>query len=138
MCSLATIFLRIARSIDKRVWWWETPLRQLSDTLNIPFRYTRSIRTLNHVTQRAHVRSRGDRRNARLCHRHSVIQNIENRDASVHTLLDMDSSEVGALVHNFRMGERVLNGVRALPKLNVTTNIQPVTRQVCVCVCVVS
>ena len=33
LSSLATCFLRLAKSIDRRVWWWETPLRQLEPSL---------------------------------------------------------------------------------------------------------
>jgi activating signal cointegrator complex subunit 3 len=36
LCSLATCFLRLAKSIDRRCWWWETPVRQIASDLKLP------------------------------------------------------------------------------------------------------
>ncbi len=96
-CSLATIFLRIARSIDRRMWWWETPMRQLADTLKLP---------------------------------DSVIRNLERHDPTLEVLLDMSAREVGSLVHHERLGDKVLNGARSLPRLKIEPKLQPVTRQI--------
>ena len=97
MCSLATIFSRIARSIDRRVWWWETPLRQLAEVLKFP---------------------------------DAVLKNLEQRHASMDAILDMEAREVGSLIHHERMGHKVLDGARSLPRLALEIDIQPVTRQI--------
>ena len=60
----------------------------------------------------------------------SVIRNLEDRHATVDALLDMEAREVGQLVHHERMGEKVLEGARTLPRLQIETEIQPVTRQI--------
>jgi len=102
LCSLATTFLRLARAIDRRLWWWESPLRQLAAATN----------------------------SANYRFPDNVLANLEKHDVSVEQLLEMDHREVGGLVHHERMGRQVKEAARTLPVLGVAVDVQPVTRQI--------
>lgn len=97
LCRLSTTFLRLARCIDRRVWWWESPLRQVADALHFP---------------------------------EHVIRNLESKKASIEHLSDMTGHEIGSLIHHERLGGKVLSAVRSLPRLLVSVEAQPVTRQI--------
>jgi activating signal cointegrator complex subunit 3 len=104
LCSLATTFLRLARSIDRRVWWWESPLRQLATASNsAAFRFP-----------------------------DSVIAGLEKHDVTLDQLLhDMDRHEAGQLVnHTAAMGAKLQDAARSLPRLEASVEVQPVTRQI--------
>mmetsp|Transcript_23731 Transcript_23731/g.27856 ORF Transcript_23731/g.27856 Transcript_23731/m.27856 type:complete len:1455 (+) Transcript_23731:55-4419(+) len=97
LCTLSTTFLRLARCLDRRAWWYESPLRQVAETLHFP---------------------------------DTVLFNLERRKASLDQLLDMNAQEIGSLIHHERLGGKVLAAVRSLPRLVVSVQAQPVTRQI--------
>ncbi|KAJ1427305.1 Sec63 Brl domain-containing protein, partial [Ochromonadaceae sp. CCMP2298] len=57
-----------------------------------------------------------------------VVQRIEDTRATPDILRDMGAREIGQLVHNQKMGGKVLELVNHLPYLSVETFIQPITR----------
>ena len=45
-------------------------------------------------------------------------------------LYDLSASEIGALVHSHRMGDKILDYVRQFPGLDIQVNLLPITRSI--------
>ena len=90
--SMATLFLSLSKSIDRRMRPDQTPLRQFDE---LPY---------------------------------DVIRRLEEVDANVNRLIDMNSKEIGQLCHNQKLGAKVLSLVETLPHLEIEATIQPITR----------
>jgi activating signal cointegrator complex subunit 3 len=60
----------------------------------------------------------------------SVLQNLETKRPSMATLRDMTSKEVGDLVRNVRLGAVVESLVKHFPSVEVTAEVQPITRSI--------
>ncbi len=101
--SLAYTLLRIAKSIDRRVWWFQSPLRQFTSELP-----PHVLRILDEIES-------GEKTGSNL---------------GVSALLDMEKREIGELVHCNRMGDKVLALARYLPNLSITAILQPITRSI--------
>ena len=99
----ATELLRIAKSIDKKVWWFQSPLRQFSG--EIP----------NNVCKA--LESKGGMRGGG-----------SGAMEATTSLLDMTPQEAGQFCHWYRGGEKIQRFVRYLPRLEVDVNVQPMTR----------
>jgi len=97
--------LRIAKSCDKRIWWFQTPLRQFDKEI-APNIY----RALESRINDAKTES--------------------NAFEYAISLLDMHSSEVGQLCHSSKDGKKVQKHVSYLPHIEVSCNVQPVTRAI--------
>jgi activating signal cointegrator complex subunit 3 len=97
--------LRIAKSADKRIWWFQTPLRQFDKELG-PNIY----RALESRINGAKIEA--------------------NAFEYAISLLDMHSSEVAQLCHSSKDGKRVQMFVRYLPNITISCNVQPVTRSI--------
>ncbi len=101
--SLAYTMLRIAKSIDRRMWWFQSPLRQFTSELP------------SHVLRILDEFESGEKTSCNL---------------SANALLDMGKREIGELVHCSRMGDKILNLACFLPSLSITTTFQPITRSI--------
>eukprot|EP01138_Halocafeteria_seosinensis_P005687 gb/GECG01005814.1/.p1 GENE.gb/GECG01005814.1/~~gb/GECG01005814.1/.p1 ORF type:complete len:2316 (+),score=249.07 gb/GECG01005814.1/:1-6948(+) len=93
-CTLASQLLSLCKSVDKRCWWMDSPLRQF-ELLNPDILYK--------------LESRGTA-------------------ATLDSLRDMQSSEIGAMLRHPAAGPKVSKLVRQVPKLDVDVKVQPVTR----------
>jgi activating signal cointegrator complex subunit 3 len=96
--------LRIAKSIDRRIWWFQTPLRHFDQEL------------------KPHI----------LFSLEKTINNSGSYDAfaSVLSLLEMQPREVGQLCGAFKEGAKIQGFIRMLPKLEVTCKVLPITSDV--------
>lgn len=101
MAAPALMLLRIAKSVDKRIWWFQTPLRQFDGEL--PQNVIRALEYNANATNRKPF------------------------DAAL-SLLDMTPNEVGALCRNSRGGHKIQRLVGHLPQVEVECKVQPVTR----------
>jgi activating signal cointegrator complex subunit 3 len=99
--------VRIAKSIDKRLWWFESPLRQFE----------------SEIPEKVHIALENWMESSWRC------SNIDSRafDA-ILALLDMQADEVGQLCHWFKGGEKVKDLVRLLPRIDINCVVQPITR----------
>jgi activating signal cointegrator complex subunit 3 len=99
----AVKLLRIAKSVDRRIWWFQTPLRQFEGELK------------NQVYAALESKQRG-----------------EGYDTFDYTLslLDMQRGEVGQLCHWQQGGDKIQKLIRMLPYVEVTCAVQPVTSSV--------
>jgi activating signal cointegrator complex subunit 3 len=110
--ALALKLLRIAKSIDNKIWWFQTPLRHFAFDLGAEV--ITSIESLSHVSK--------------------------GYDSALATLsiLDMTSSEVESYYrlnrqrgkNGIRIGEKVLQMTRYLPYVEIMCTIQPTTSDV--------
>lgn len=57
-----------------------------------------------------------------------VLRRLEEADATIDILLDMNTKEIGELVHNQKFGGKILSFAKRIPKLEVQSTIQPLTR----------
>jgi activating signal cointegrator complex subunit 3 len=57
-----------------------------------------------------------------------ILKKLEDADASYEYLVDMDSREIGQLIHNQKFGPKVKELVHKLPMLSVEAKVQPITR----------
>jgi len=97
--------LRIAKSVDKRFWWFQTPLRHFEGELS------------SNVYKALESR------------RHSCSYDYDIFEETM-SLLDMQPVEVGQLCHWYKGGEKVLRLIRHLPKVEISCQVQPVTRSI--------
>lgn len=93
--------LRIAKSVDKRFWWFQTPLRHFEGELK------------DNVFRAMESRSVGP----------------DTFEAAL-SLLDMQHHEVGQLCHQAKNGRKIQRFVGMLPRIDVRCDVQPVTRSV--------
>lgn len=101
MATQALRLLRIAKSVDNQIWWFQTPLRHFEGELpNGTF--------------------------AALENQKSGSDSF----ASTLSLLDMHANEVGQLCRNFKAGSKIQKFVKMIPQLDVHCLVQPVTSSV--------
>ncbi|KAJ2005411.1 activating signal cointegrator 1 complex subunit 3 [Coemansia thaxteri] len=92
----ASVALSLSKSIEKKMWPFEHPLKQLP----VPY---------------------------------EIIRRLESDGGDIvgmDRLYDMESSELGALVRNHRYGPTLAAFVRQLPRLELSADIVPITRNV--------
>lgn len=89
----AKVLLSICKSIERRLWSFEHPLKQF----DLP---------------------------------QQIIRNIEAKNPSTDDLRQMDSRELGDLVHNNKMGSTLYKLVGRLPHILIDGEIFPITRNV--------
>lgn len=99
-------FLRLAKSIDNRFWWFQTPLRAFENEL----KKNVFVALEDHRT----AKGRGG----------GQYTTFER----ALSLLEMDPDEVGQLCHCFRDGKLIKKHVRYLPKVDVSVSVQPITK----------
>lgn len=92
--------LRIAKSVDRRLWWFNTPLRQFSEE-KIPSNVFNAIE------------SRTDE---------------SDSFSSLLNLLEMAPQEVGQFIHWKKGGSLTKKLIRCLPCIEIECNVQPITR----------
>lgn len=102
--AAAAKLLRITKSIDKRIWWFQSPLRQF-DGEKIPENAFVSLESKRGMNKEGYG-------------------SMEDTLA----LLDMQANEVGQYIHSKKKGATVQRCVGMLPRLEMTCNVQPVTR----------
>jgi len=103
--SPALKLLRIAKSVDKRIWWFQSPLRQFEGEVR------------SNVFAALESRKIG------------AEAGYDSFEAAL-SLLDMQPKEVGQLCHWSQGGAKVQRLVTMLPRLEVDCEVQPVTRSV--------
>ncbi|XP_013383776.1 activating signal cointegrator 1 complex subunit 3-like [Lingula anatina] len=91
---MAGRILAMSKTIDKRMWGWENPLRQFS--ILTP----------------------------------EILHKLEAKKIPIDKLREMDSKEIGILIHHQRMGPVVKKCVSQFPTLGLDASIQPITRTV--------
>ncbi|KAJ1800554.1 activating signal cointegrator 1 complex subunit 3 [Coemansia sp. RSA 2399] len=92
----AAVALSLSKSIEKRMWPFEHPMKQFS----LPQEIIRHLESPN-----------------------GVFVDMER-------LYDMDTGELGALVHNHRYGAKLASFVNQIPRLDLSAEIVPITRNV--------
>ena len=97
--------LRIAKSVDKRFWWFQTPLRHFEGELK------------DNVFKALESRGIG-------------AEAGYGTFEAVLSLLDMQPEEVGQLCHQAKNGRNIQRFIRTLPRLEITCDVQPVTSSV--------
>lgn len=105
--TLAERLLRLAKAVERRVWWFQTPLRQLAD-----LEPTATARHRNFPEV--------------------ALKNLESKKISLDRLL-VDCSngvDVGHLVHNQRAGSSFVAAARQIPAVELSVQVVPVTRTV--------
>lgn len=101
--SAAVKLLRIAKSVDHRIWWFLTPMRHFEAELP------------GNVFKALESRKLGEQ------------AGYDSFEAAI-SLLDMQPKEVGQLCHWNRGGDKIYRFVSYLPRLEMACNVQPVTR----------
>ena len=101
--SAALKFLRLAKSIDHRFWWFQSPLRHFE----------------NELKKNVFV--------ALEDHKVASEEGYNSFERAV-SLLDMEPNEVGQLCHCFRDGALIQKYVRMLPRIDVTCTVHPITK----------
>ena len=99
----------MANAVDKRVWWFQTPLRQFEGELRDD-----SLRSLESIAHRGR----------------SSTTDVDMFSA-VLSLLDMGADEVGEICRWRRGGgEKILRLVRKIPYIEIQCSVHPITRSV--------
>ena len=98
----AVKLLRIAKSIENRVWWFQTPLRQFE----------------------------GEIRENSLQHLEQANGSEYNGLASLVSLLDMQPTEVGDLCRWHKGGDKVQSLIRMLPYFDIGCRALPITASI--------
>ena len=101
--SAALKFLRLAKSIDHRFWWFQSPLRAFENELK---------KNVFVALEDTKVTSE---------------MGYDTFDRAV-SLLDMEAKEVGQLCHCSKDGNLIQNFVRMLPRIDVSCNVHPITK----------
>lgn len=97
--------LRIAKSVDKRIWWFQSPLRQFEGELQAQ---TYMALESNRSTKDAGYA----------------------QFEFTLSLLDMHQNEVGQLIRFQKGGEKVQKLIRLLPRIEIDCKVQPVTSSI--------
>ena len=98
-------FLRIAKSVDKQLWWFQSPLRQFES--EFPSELFRALDgRINNATMEY------------------------NAFDYTLSLLDMDPNEVGQLCHKAKLGQKVQQFIRFLPNLDLSCDVQPIAKTI--------
>ena len=101
--SAALKFLRLAKSIDKRFWWFQSPLRAFENELK------KNVFVALEDTRVA------------------TEKGYDTFERAV-SLLDMEAKEVGQLCHCFKDGSLIQKFVRILPRIDVSCSVHPITK----------
>lgn len=102
MANQALKLLRIAKSVDSQIWWFQTPLRHFE----------------------------GELPNGTFAALENQKKGSYDSLASTLSLLDMHANEVGQLCRNFKAGSKIQKFVKMIPTLDVHCVVQPVTSSV--------
>lgn len=97
--------LRIAKSTDKRIWWFQTPMRQFESEL--PQNVYKALESRSDTSK-------------------TGFDGFE----SALSLLEMQPGEVGQFCHSSKIGSKIQKCVRFLPKIAIDCKVQPVTRSI--------
>lgn len=100
--NVAVKLLRIAKSIEKQIWWFQTPLRNFENELNEEI--------YKAVEEKA-------------THRFDPFEFLLS-------LLDMQVKEVGQICHPVKNGATIHRFISLIPRLSISCNLQPITRSV--------
>ena len=95
--------LRIAKSIEKQLWWFQTPLRVFEDEVQAHV----FTALENYISNRSY----------------------DTFEATL-SLLELQANEVGQICKSRNIGSKVQRLISMLPRLELTCNIHPVTRAV--------
>ena len=57
-----------------------------------------------------------------------IIQKLEQKEADMDTLADLQAAEIGELIRHVRLGSVVKGFISKFPKLDLQVSIQPITR----------
>lgn len=60
----------------------------------------------------------------------NIIEKIENRGFSIYALREMDSKEIGQILHNQKLASTVSRCAEEFPMLDIDASLQPITRLV--------
>ena len=101
--AAALKFLRLAKSVDHRFWWFQSPLRAFENEL---------------------------KKNVFVALEDSKVSSEQGYDTFERaiSLLDMEPNEVGQLCRCFRDGAMIQKFVRMLPRVEVTCSVHPITK----------
>ncbi len=91
---LAGRLLKFAKTIERQIWDFETPLRQ-----------------------HPNVRS-------------EILDKLESKNFTLDKLRELDSKEIGHLVHHVRAGSNIKKAAHEVPLIDMDATIQPITRTV--------
>ena len=103
--AAALKFLRIAKSVDNRFWWFQSPLRAFAESGDL-------------------------KKNVFVALEESRVASETGYDALERavSLLDMEPNEVGQLCRCFKDGRLIQKYVRMLPRVEVTCTVHPITK----------
>jgi len=101
--AAALSLLRLAKSVDNQIWWFQTPLRHFRDELK--------EQQLSSIEL------------------HANDKNYDGLQAAL-SLLDLQPGEVGQLCKFGKGGKKVQQLVRMIPNIEVNCVVQPVTSEV--------
>jgi activating signal cointegrator complex subunit 3 len=101
--SAALKFIRLAKSIDKQFWWFQSPLRAFENELK------KNVFVALEDTRVA------------------TEKGYDTFERAV-SLLDMEAKEVGQLCHCFKDGSLIQKFVRILPRIDVSCSVHPITK----------
>ena len=62
--------------------------------------------------------------------RFEILNKLENRNFTLDRLREMNSKDIGSLIHHFNAGETVKKAAFEIPTIDIDANIQPITRTV--------
>lgn len=96
-------FLRLAKSVDHRFWWFQSPLRVFENEL---------------------------KKNVFVALEDSRVGSEEGYDTLERalSLLDMEANEVGEFCRCFKDGALIQKFVRMLPRVDVSCSVHPITK----------
>ena len=104
--SLAERLLALAKAVERRLWWFQHPMRQLAD-----------------LEPNLNVRRQRFPEDA--------LRQLEAHKLDSDRLLnDLNVGEVGALIRNTRAAPFLVRACRSLPAVELTCSLKPITRSV--------
>lgn len=113
---LASKFLVFAKSIEWKIWEFQTPLRQ--------FLGVRDVSGGGAAQVGAGMGQTGG------LLKMPVIQRLEERAIKLDQLIDMDANEISSILRHQTLGHTVKQCLNYIPFLSVEATIQPITRAV--------
>ena len=93
--TLSSRLLRLAKTIEQRIWDISNPLWQFSQYINV-----------------------------------EILQKLDAKQMTPDRLLEMDSKDIGIMIHNGRLGKEIKTYASYIPVLQIETQLQPITRTV--------
>jgi hypothetical protein len=122
-------YLRLAKSIDHRFWWFQSPLRAFEHELKKSTYVVFSAHSIERPPSLHFIlliRSFSDVFVALEDSRVGSEQGYDTLERAV-SLLDMEANEVGELCRCFRDGALIQKFVRMLPRVDVACSVHPIT-----------